>query len=83
MSTDTSTSAEPAATTTEADDLNHIVCCDDDNLAMCGLDLTEVEWMARGALPDCPTCERLWEKDEDCYAGECPHCPRNVLKGLS
>jgi len=44
---------------TDPDDLNHWVCCDD-NLATCGEDVTDAEWVEFDQA-DCIICDLLKE----------------------
>jgi uncharacterized protein (DUF1778 family) len=62
--------AAPAAdsSTTPASELTHRYCCDE-NLALCGLDITELG-EARPGEQDCVVCEDLDEADI-----ACPQCP--------
>lgn len=53
---------EPADLTTGSgdNDLDHIVCCDP-NRALCGLDVTYVDWVEESAEEDeCVVCVDLW-----------------------
>lgn len=45
------------------DDLNHITCVCDDNLALCGTDVTYHEWVATAEVT-CVVCRDL--EDEPC-----------------
>lgn len=49
--------AEPTATPSDVDDdITHTTCCDD-NVAICGEDVSAAEWVeGRGDKP-CPMCE--------------------------
>ncbi len=58
----TATLDSPAATGT-CGDINHLVCCDDD-IAMCGQDVSQELWCAPGCRHVvCPLCASVaWEK---------------------
>ena len=86
MSVETLTGSD---TDTEAtvSDLDHFVCCNDENIALCGVDASEIPW---GHFGDpCETCVRLMRADDEWIeehgdgSDPCPHCPRNVLGGAS
>lgn len=73
---------EPDVDAQPGDGLLHIMCCDDHDLALCGKDISNHPYMARGELPDCETCARLEEKDPGtCIVRRSPLCPLNVLGG--
>lgn len=38
---------ELADTSGNEDGVDHVVCCEDENLAMCGKDVTGIEWATR------------------------------------
>jgi hypothetical protein len=62
MSIDVST--EPVGVTTGSgdDDLDHIVCCNP-NRALCGRDVSTLEWIAEGednAEDECVVCTHLY-----------------------
>lgn len=73
--------ADPAATPPGGDEgieLFHIMCCADENLGLCGIDLTDV-----------PVVESCPEDDQDCVVCEdispvvgegtkCPGCPTTM-----
>lgn len=50
----------PAPTASDIrDDLDHVTCCEDDNLALCGTDVTDDEWIPAEALTTCVVCAHL------------------------
>jgi hypothetical protein len=49
----TSPAIAPAVSQQDTDDLNHIVCCDDD-LALCGTDVSAAHWSEDET--DCLVC---------------------------
>ena len=59
MSIDVSTEPVGVMTDSGDDDLDHIVCCDP-NRALCGVDMTDVEWIEPGTEElECVVCEDL------------------------
>lgn len=40
-------------------DLCHTACCEDQDLGLCGIDVTGHEWDDDGSDPECAACERL------------------------
>jgi len=56
------------------DDLMHITCCDDDDLALCGRPVPGEEWGDGTEETTCPVCCVLDGLDLD-DEGECPGCP--------
>lgn len=67
---------------TTDDELDHITCCVDENISLCGLDLTDVPWVD-DFTNLCRMCAELDDvpddtpEDEPCRA--CPHtCPRGT-----
>lgn len=65
-----STLLAPAATGHD-DDLHHVTCCDDD-IAMCGLDVTDVPWGDGEGEVLCPLCAIAEEEDLACPVPGCP-----------
>lgn len=58
---------------------NHIVCCRDDNLGLCGADLTDVEFKEESEDPLCEVCAQVEETlmtitDGDTSREACPGC---------
>ena len=51
-------------------DVDHYYCCDDD-IALCGADLTGMEYMDRGPDWDCPLCVLVLDADEPCGVPGC------------
>lgn len=43
------------------DDLDHTVCCDE-NIALCGRDVTDEPWVEVGSPNQCVVCEDLWDQ---------------------
>ena len=60
------------------DGFNHIYCCDE-NLAMCGKDLTGVREVDPETDPDpvCVACEAAWLAGFPCPVPECPRGPES------
>lgn len=55
--------------------LDHVTCCMDDNLALCGTDVTEDEWVAPDSPITCVVCHAL--EEAVLQAGSCvAACPR-------
>jgi hypothetical protein len=52
------------------DDFDHIICCDD-NVAMCGRDVTLDEWSENEENPECPLCTYLWDSGLPCPVAGC------------
>jgi hypothetical protein len=50
------------------EDLRHVVCCDDD-VALCGLDVSGDDWSGEG--PVCVPCEIEWKTGPPCPAADC------------
>jgi hypothetical protein len=80
---------ETANATSSYEDDDHITCCENDDLALCGADATNMHWLDPDAEINCATCLRLeladaeW-LDANCdNDARCPHCPMNVLGGAS
>lgn len=65
--------AEPQAGSD--DELNHIVCCDDDTVALCGTDVTEFEWR-EDEETTCVVCAYLDELEGETCDGVCPKLTR-------
>ncbi len=61
----------PASAATGDDDLDHIVCCDD-NLTLCGLDAEDMEWGNGWAEKWCPMCVLAEAEAWGCTAPGCP-----------
>lgn len=61
----------------EEDELDHIICCKDENIALCGIDLTNVAWTEwNGPKPeDCIVCEHMFQTLEAKQWKNC-RCPR-------
>lgn len=57
----------------DGDGLVHIACCDDENVALCGADVSGHEWNVDGTPTTCPICVDL--DDLDLVNNECPGCP--------
>lgn len=53
-------------TSSETKDVIHIVRCDDENLSLCGVDISDHEWVGDDIEPTCPVCNQLW------YERYCP-----------
>ena len=58
-------------------DVEHWVCCDDENLAVCGTDVTGEAWTELDDSQVCVTCRDLVEA-ADCNV----LCPVAVLHGM-
>ena len=55
-------------------ELVHLTCCDDENVALCGLDLTGLGWSTEedlASLPACVICDGQDEHDRCPRYGEC------------
>lgn len=66
------------ATVAEDDDTdNHVTCCEDDDLGLCGKDLSGHAWN-EGAVVDCVICAEL--EDLPLVDGECQGCPLNMIR---
>jgi hypothetical protein len=72
--------APQAAPQSTGDDTVHEICCVDDDLAMCGEDVSGDEFADGGAPPNCIVCADLiktWAYYAD-HFGEDPHRPGDV-----
>lgn len=56
--TETTTAPVPVGQEQE-DDVAHVTCCEDDDAALCGKDVTDEEWTDDEKVPDCKVCERI------------------------
>lgn len=58
------------------DDTWHFVChCTNDNIAACGLDVTDEPWVDRGDEEACPLCWLSWPDGSYCPWGcTCEDC---------
>ncbi len=57
----------------------HLVChCTDDNIAACGLDVTDEPWTDGPDEDDCPLCVLAWPDDAPCcpWGCRCDDCGR-------
>lgn len=54
----------------------HWVCCEDDDLALCGIDLTEVPWCTEDDGPTCQRCDDLNNRLSD----QCQGCPAFTIR---
>lgn len=52
------------------DDVDHYYCCDDD-IGLCGADLTGMAYMDRGPDWDCPLCVLVLEAGTPCGVPGC------------
>ena len=59
--------------TDDGDELTHICCCKDKDIALCGSDLTGVPY---GSMPDDILCNVCFELEEWSIEGEVEMCPR-------
>jgi len=57
----------------------HFTCCEDENTAMCGRDITNDAWDTDE--PDCPDCDAQ-DKALIPVDGECPGCPMATLRDI-
>lgn len=54
------------------DDLDHLVCCRDENTSICSLDLTNVEWAVGDEdVTMCVVCDDLWRLRICPYGSRC------------
>lgn len=60
-------------TTEDSDELAHLVCCCDDDTAMCGLDVTDEPWCVADDQ-ECVVCRDLWPDDTPCPRCGCTDC---------
>lgn len=67
---DTTLLDRPATSTGAPEELNHIVCCDDDT-ALCGLDVSGDRWVRGGKIPVCPLCKLAWDEGPPCPPADC------------
>jgi hypothetical protein len=64
--------ATPAPVTAgAADDLTHVTCCDD-NVAMCGENVSGQRWVDDSEETTCPICAWAEEADLACTIPGCP-----------
>lgn len=62
----------------------HIVCCNDDDIALCGIDASEMEFRpANGDDNECEVCLRLEENVEVSNDGACAICPLALFSDWS
>lgn len=74
--TETTTVAEqPAAPSVVDDEVHHLFCCCDENLGLCGTDLTGVPINDDDEVP-CPLCYSV--EDEPCPRCGCVECPEEL-----
>lgn len=69
----TALDTHPIPTTTDGDDIGHLVCCCNEDLAMCGADVTDEPWGADDT-PECVVCRDLWPDETDCPRCGCTEC---------
>lgn len=62
---------EPTTTDSDDDDLVHAVCCDP-NTAMCGLDVSGLEWGIDDGDEMCRVCEIAAMENLPCSNPNCP-----------
>lgn len=74
---------ELAETTAGDDGIDHVVCCEDENLAMCGKDVTGLEWGSDGTNQSCVVCALMDDvvyrrvcRGESCGTG----CPKGMRR---
>lgn len=54
-------------------DINHIVCCKDENVAFCGEDMSDASWVVDGAAVFCLPCREVDRQSTECPFGrKCP-----------
>jgi hypothetical protein len=55
------------------DEPHHVVCCRDENLALCGTDVTDDAWRSDEVPPSCVVCDDLLRNPSFCpLLGWCP-----------
>lgn len=58
------------------DEQDHWTCCKDDNLALCGIDLTDVPWVTEDDGTNCQRCDDLNNRLPD----QCQGCPAFTVR---
>jgi hypothetical protein len=71
MTADTLTRPVPPSAGNDDPEVDHLTCCDDD-IAMCGEDLSGAEWCeSPGDRPVCPLCALVAEDGLPCPVKGC------------
>jgi len=81
MTTLTLDTAPVLSASVPSDDcLDHVTCCGDDNLALCGTDVTADEWIPEDSPTTCVVCASLEESTNaaDSCATTCPKLRKDV-----